>query len=62
MLRSTDAHTGELAKAAAGVSAEIPDWRRERPRRFWDPGRKLLLTISVINIGQASAAAFRPGK
>ncbi len=24
---------------------EIPDWTRERPARFWDPGRKLLLTI-----------------
>lgn len=22
-----------------------PDWTREKPRRFWDPGRKLLLTI-----------------
>jgi serine O-acetyltransferase len=27
------------------VSAEIPDWSREKPRRFWDPGRKLLLVI-----------------
>jgi serine O-acetyltransferase len=27
------------------ISAEIPDWSRERPQRFWDPGRKLLLTI-----------------
>ena len=31
--------------ADAGVSAEIPDWSRETPRRFWDPGRKLLLAI-----------------
>lgn len=22
-----------------------PDWNREVPRRFWDPGRKLILTI-----------------
>ncbi len=22
-----------------------PDWTREQPRRFWDPGRKLLLSI-----------------
>lgn len=22
-----------------------PDWTREHPRRFWDPGRKLLLSI-----------------
>lgn len=27
------------------VSAEIPDWSREKPRCFWDPGRKLLLSI-----------------
>ncbi len=27
------------------VSADIPDWERERPRRFWDPGRKLLRTV-----------------
>ena len=27
------------------VSAEVPDWSRERPRRFWDPGRKLLGSI-----------------
>jgi serine O-acetyltransferase len=32
-------HTG------APVSAESPDWSRETPRRFWDPGRKLLVTI-----------------
>ena len=27
------------------VSAEIPDWSREKPRLFWDPSRKLLLAI-----------------
>jgi serine O-acetyltransferase len=27
------------------ISAEIPDWTREKPRQFWDPGRKLLLTV-----------------
>jgi serine O-acetyltransferase len=29
----------------AGVSADVADWSRERPRQFWDPGRKLLLSI-----------------
>lgn len=24
------------------ISAEVPDWGREEPRQFWDPGRKLL--------------------
>jgi serine O-acetyltransferase len=27
------------------ISAEIPDWSYEQPRRFWDPGRKLLLAM-----------------
>lgn len=27
------------------ISAEIADWSREQPRGFWDPPRKLLLTI-----------------
>jgi len=27
------------------VSAALADWSRERPRKLWDPGRKLLLTI-----------------
>jgi serine O-acetyltransferase len=27
------------------VSAEIPDWKREQARRFWDPAPKLLLAI-----------------
>src|SRR6266700_7079512 len=27
------------------VSAEVADWSREAPRRFWDPGRKLLVAI-----------------
>ena len=29
-------------KIDRSVSAEIPDWTREKPRQFWDPGRKLL--------------------
>ena len=31
--------------AEEDISAEVPDWTRERPRRFWDPGRKLLRAI-----------------
>ncbi len=30
---------------ASLVSSEIADWTRERPRQFWDPGRKLLFSI-----------------
>jgi serine O-acetyltransferase len=28
-----------------GISASVPDWSRERPRRFWDPSRRLLGAI-----------------
>ena len=27
------------------VSATKPDWSREKPRRFWDPGKKLIQSI-----------------
>jgi len=27
------------------LSAELPDWSREHPRRFWDPSRRLLRSI-----------------
>ena len=27
------------------ISANEPDWEREKPRRFWDPGRNLLTSI-----------------
>lgn len=27
------------------VSAEVPDWGRESPRRCWDPSRRLLVSI-----------------
>jgi serine O-acetyltransferase len=27
------------------IDAKIPDWSRESPRQFWDPGRKLMLAI-----------------
>ena len=27
------------------VSAERPDWLREKPTRFWDPGRRLLRSL-----------------
>jgi serine O-acetyltransferase len=36
---------GEIGDYAGGVSADVADWSREKPRQFWDPGRKLLLTI-----------------
>lgn len=32
-------------RAEQRVSADVPDWSRENPRRLWDPSRKLLLAI-----------------
>jgi serine O-acetyltransferase len=40
-------YTIELSEA--GVSADVPDWSRETPRRVWDPSRKLLLAIRDYN-------------
>jgi serine O-acetyltransferase len=43
--------------------AEAPDWTREKPRRFWDPSRKLLLAIRRyqywLNKGGILSAFFR---
>ena len=36
---------GEYNDDVKQISADIPDWTRERPRQFWDPGRKLLRAI-----------------
>ena len=33
------------AQVSQGARASVPDWTREEPRRFWDPSRKLLLSI-----------------
>lgn len=31
--------------AGEEISATTPDWRRETPGRFWDPGRRLLAAL-----------------
>jgi serine O-acetyltransferase len=36
---------GENDKTEEGVSADLPDWSREKSHRFWDPSRKLLFAI-----------------
>src|SRR6267154_5515026 len=41
LMNVVDSHTDH----ASLVSAEIADWTREKPRQFWDPSRKLLLSI-----------------
>lgn len=37
--------TAPPARPDLGVSAETADWTRERPRRWWDPSRRLLASI-----------------
>ncbi len=37
------------ARTRNAVSADEPDWARERPREFWDPGRKLIKTLRDYN-------------
>lgn len=34
-----------MNRIPAEISAQLPDWSRETPRRFWDPSRRLLRTI-----------------
>src|SRR5882762_2653923 len=43
---------------ASLVSSEIADWTRERPRQFWDPGRKLLLTVRRYQFWRARGGLF----
>lgn len=46
----------------AAVSAETPDWSRERPRASWDPSRRLLQAIrrwQAARAGHGPAANFR---
>ncbi len=40
------------------ISAEIPDWTRELPCRFWDPGRRLIRTIRRYQYWRARRGLF----
>ncbi|OWK34158.1 serine O-acetyltransferase [Fimbriiglobus ruber] len=37
--------TAVLSDPVPRISADAPDWSREKPQRFWDPGRRLLASI-----------------
>src|SRR3984893_8601764 len=39
------AEESTLKNSTILISATVPDWARETPTQFWDPGRKLLSTI-----------------
>src|SRR5579859_7797491 len=34
-----------ITNSPVRISADVADWSRETPQQFWDPGRKLLLSI-----------------
>jgi serine O-acetyltransferase len=42
------------------ISASVPDWQREKPRGFWDPGRKLLLAIRQYQTWREKKGIFGP--
>jgi serine O-acetyltransferase len=49
------AHLVELPEAISrpsAISSEVPDWTREAPQQFWDPGRQLLATIRRYQKGR----------
>ena len=50
-----------MDEVRTNVSAEVPDWSREKPRQFWDPGRKLLLAIRRYQYWRARAGLFARG-
>ena len=47
-----------MDQAIEQISADVPDWSRERPRQFWDPGRKLLLTVRRYQVWRARGGVF----
>ena len=46
-------------KAEQKISSELPDWSREKPRKFWDPSCKLLRSsLSTSRNGQGRLFLF----
>jgi hypothetical protein len=48
----------ERSSLNSDFSAEIPNWPREKPRRFWDLSRRLLLSSGATNTGGGAVAEF----
>ncbi|KUF10163.1 serine O-acetyltransferase [Pseudoponticoccus marisrubri] len=41
-----------------GISAEVPDWSRERIERFWDPGKKMIRAVRRYQAARARGGMF----
>ena len=41
------------------ISADTPDWSRERCREFWDPGRRLLRSIRCYQVARKRHSPWR---
>ena len=48
----------QVKQAAEAVSATVPDWTRERPKKFWDPSRRLLKTVPDYQTAGVRARPF----
>lgn len=48
----------DVVRYASLVSAIEPDWERERIRRFWDPGRKLLRAVRRYQAAKKRSTRF----
>jgi serine O-acetyltransferase len=47
------ARTAPERHASTQISATEPDWSRERPRRFWDPSRRLIRALRRYQAARA---------
>lgn len=58
---AADALPGVLPDlGAGGVSASVPNWKRERPRGWWDPSRRLLRCVRKWQGWKASSRPWAP--
>jgi serine O-acetyltransferase len=46
------------AQAKPPISATEPDWSRERPRRFWDPSRRLIRALRRYQAARPRGGPF----
>lgn len=47
-----------MVDTTPNISADVPDWSRERAERYWDPGRKLLRSIRRYQAARQRGGVF----